>query len=254
MKIYPYNSGSESAKNLSEATGFKRLKRQGSTWVPKDGDRVINWGSSSAPDHLVPIMLNPPFAVAYAGCKLQYLGLMTTMGLKEFLPDWTDEIEDAQKWLSDGHTVVCRTKTTGHSGDGIVIAEEASEVVSAPLYTKYFKKDSEFRVHIVQDEVIDVQQKKRKMSVPDDEVDWRVRNLNGGFIYARENLTVPDKVLESALMVHRYDPLDFGAYDICYNKQKDKAIVLEVNTAPGISGTTVEKYANRFKQLLETQN
>ena len=38
--------------------------------------------------------------------------------------------------------------------------------------------------------------------------------------------------------------LDFGAVDIIYNKQEDKWYVLEVNTAPGIYGTTLDKYVN----------
>jgi len=36
--------------------------------------------------------------------------------------------------------------------------------------------------------------------------------------------------------------LDFGAVDIIYNEHEDKYYVLEVNSAPGLEGTTLEKY------------
>jgi len=40
--------------------------------------------------------------------------------------------------------------------------------------------------------------------------------------------------------------LDFGAVDIIYNEHENQYYVLEVNTAPGLEGTTVEKYAEAF--------
>jgi len=40
--------------------------------------------------------------------------------------------------------------------------------------------------------------------------------------------------------------LDFGAVDIVYNENDNKAYVLEINTAPGLSGTTLEKYVEVF--------
>ena len=36
--------------------------------------------------------------------------------------------------------------------------------------------------------------------------------------------------------------LDFGAVDIIWNESEDQYYVLEVNTAPGVEGTTLQKY------------
>ena len=43
--------------------------------------------------------------------------------------------------------------------------------------------------------------------------------------------------------------LTFGAIDVIWNEHQQKAFVLEINTAPGIEGTTVEKYAAKFRNL-----
>jgi D-alanine-D-alanine ligase-like ATP-grasp enzyme len=40
--------------------------------------------------------------------------------------------------------------------------------------------------------------------------------------------------------------LYFGAADVIWNDKEQRAYVLEVNTAPGLEGTTLENYANAF--------
>jgi D-alanine-D-alanine ligase-like ATP-grasp enzyme len=44
--------------------------------------------------------------------------------------------------------------------------------------------------------------------------------------------------------------LDFGAIDIIYNESRDQAYVLEVNTAPGLTGQTIQSYADAFRHLV----
>ena len=44
--------------------------------------------------------------------------------------------------------------------------------------------------------------------------------------------------------------LDFGAVDVVWNATKNKAFVLEVNTAPGVEGTTLEEYKEYFENVL----
>jgi D-alanine-D-alanine ligase-like ATP-grasp enzyme len=43
--------------------------------------------------------------------------------------------------------------------------------------------------------------------------------------------------------------LNFGAVDVIYNEKENKYYVLEVNTAPGLSGTTLEKYVDAIIEL-----
>ena len=45
--------------------------------------------------------------------------------------------------------------------------------------------------------------------------------------------------------------LDFGAVDVVVSGYSDNSFVLEVNTAPGIEGTTVKKYVEAIEGWYE---
>lgn len=244
--LYQYKAGSASAKVLAQALGIKRIKVKGSKFKPNPRKRIINWGSSSTPnDYLRCHVLNPPEAVGLAANKLYSIRAFDERNVSTVA--WCKTKADAAKLIEDGETIVCRTKLTGNSGEGIVIAETVDQLVDAPLYTVYKKKQQEYRVHVFNGEVIDTQRKARKRDVPDDQVNWKVRNLDGGFIFARnEDHEVPAMVLEEGVKAVGALGLDFGAVDVIWNDKDTKAYVLEVNTAPGLMGTTLEKYVEAF--------
>lgn len=123
--------------------------------------------------------------------------------------------------------------------------EEEDDLVQAPLYTKYVKKTSEYRVHVFGEDVVQVDRKARSRSVPDEQVNWRVRNHSNGFIYER-NVDCPDDVKTQAILAVQMCGLDFGAVDVIYNNHHGLAYVLEVNTAPGLEGVTLENYYNEI--------
>lgn len=261
VRIYPYKSGSASAKALAEALGIKRIKHKNSKYRPKQDDVIVNWGSSNLPDNLVNVsLLNDPDYVACATNKLSFFRQVDGAGCGELVVPWTTSDNQVQEWLSNGKTVVARTKLTGHSGEGVVLLEGAgAEIVEAPLYTLYVPKKDEYRVHCclraggivgTHPAVFDVQRKARKTGVPDGDVNWKVRNLGGGFIYAREGFTLPDAVRDVALRIFESTGLDFGAVDIIYNEKDNRAYALEINTAPGLSGTTLNNYVTMLKELI----
>jgi len=197
-------------------------------------------------------IVNDPMYVSAATNKLMFFSSMEAEGLLNEIVPYTTNLNDVKAWLADGKRVVARHILSGHSGQGIEILEGSMpEGYSAPLYTLYVPKKHEYRVHCWSGGVFDVQQKKRKADVAYDDVDWKVRNLAGGFIYAREELSIPSCVTDVALKVFEATNLDFGAVDIIYQEGKDRAYALEINTAPGLSGTTLDKYVEMFKRILE---
>lgn len=245
--IYSYNQGSASAKALAEALGIKRLKHEGSKFKDTPTNIVVNWGSSVIPFSSTRI-INPPDAIAGVTNKLKFFQLMRD---SEWVVPHTTDTAQVRAWLTEGKTVVARTKLSGHSGEGIVLIEWAdAEIVEAPLYTLYVPKKHEYRVHVAAGNIFDVQQKKRKTDVADADVNWKIRNLDGGFIYAREDIILPECVRQCAKEVFVRSGLDFGAIDIIYNAQSDRAYALEINTAPGLTGTTLEKYAEAIGGLI----
>jgi glutathione synthase/RimK-type ligase-like ATP-grasp enzyme len=218
----------------------------------------LNWGNSKFPtwwDYSIPhTTINSFKYIQSASNKLAFFNQITDRSDEgSHLPPYTVSLDEAAGWIVEGHTVVARTILTGHSGNGIVLASTVSELPAAPLYVKYIKKQSEWRVHVFNDEVIDVQKKMVRAGSTDN--NFQVRNVEGGWIYGRQfTYGVGDfeerlkaVVLETASKL----PLDFGAYDVIYNARQDKFYVLEVNTAPGLTGTTVSKYSEAICQHLE---
>jgi glutathione synthase/RimK-type ligase-like ATP-grasp enzyme len=62
-------------------------------------------------------------------------------------------------------------------------------------------------------------------------------------VYARAEILPPEELLSSACKAVNLLGLDFGAVDIGHRLIDNKFFVFEVNTAPGLEGTTLDKYA-----------
>lgn len=244
IRIYPYKPGSTSARALAQAVGGLRLTHNNSRFRPRATDLIINWGSTNP---YAPTNLNSPVFVALATEKTQCLRILSEAGIP--VPPFTVDREEAREMAREGRKVVCRTLTRANSGRGIVMADTPDQVVAAPLYTQYIKKQDEYRVHVFNGRVIDVQRKMRRRDVPDDQVNWQVRNHSNGFVFGREGVELPEHVHARAIQAIARLSLDFGAVDIIYNARQNEYYVLEINTAPGLSGTTLERYAEAVNEL-----
>lgn len=262
LRVLPYKAASLSARTIARALSVRRINVN-NTAVRGIQGRILNWGNSdtgegfSAAIHLPNVpeenYINPPALVRAATCKLRCFETLALAGVR--VPYFTTSIETAREWLNEqAHPVVCRTLLRANSGRGIVLAESEDELVRSPLYTMYVPKQTEYRVHVCRGRVFDIQRKARKHDVPDDQVNWRIRNTANGFIFARGSVspeTVPDDVLHQARRAVLALDLDFGAVDIIWNNHRNHAYVLEVNTAPGLEGTTLENYVRMIRGLLD---
>lgn len=248
-RILPYRQGSVSARALSRLLGGLVLKLEDSKYVPKAEDLIINWGNTTTTFD-VPY-LNPSEKIKTATNKLNFFNTMKEQGHHELIPKyWTNrnEIPD------DAYPVVCRTVLAGHSGAGIVLAESASDLVDAPLYVQYVKKKDEYRIHVgcyvengePKPVIISQQRKARRLAVPDDQVNWRIRNHANGFNFVRNGIDTPMSVVTAAIDAFMVTGLDFGAVDVIWNEQQERAYILEINTAPGLEGQTITDYAAFF--------
>lgn len=254
--VLPYRSYSKGAKALADALGGKRLKPEGSLYKPFGNHVVINWGNTSNLGHpaltkqvlnqYVANVFNLPEDILRASNKKTFFRLMQE-SCSELIPRFWTDMDDIP---DDAFPVVCRTVLSGHSGEGIVIANNEDELVTAPLYVQYVKKKEEYRVHVGSKPdgslvTIAVQQKRRRTDVSNP--NWQVRNHQNGFVYARSNVNPPACVVDAALATFKDTCLDFGAVDVIWNQQSNKAYVLEVNTAPGLEGQTILDYKEFFK-------
>lgn len=162
--------------------------------------------------------------------------------------EFTTAHATAKQWAQTG-SVVCRKLTHASEGKGIVVAETPEQVCLAPVYTKYKKKKKEFRVHIFQDQVVHVLEKRRKANY-DGEADTKIRNTANGYVFCSENVIIPEGLPALALAASKVTKSDFKGVDVGYNESKKELFVIEVNSAPGIEGTNITRYVQKILQTI----
>lgn len=246
--IYPYKMSSQSAKKLAQSLECKRV-HPNNNYRPRHNHLVINWGNTTPPNwYHTPgywYIINKPDCVALAANKRNTFDKFILHGVLH--PEWSDCKEWAESTIETGSKIFCRTSLTSHSGNGIVIAETVDQLVDAPLYVKAVKKDKEYRVHVFQGIIIDFQLKKKKHDFEGGISG--IRNHTNGWVYARSDVELPEAVANESIKAVQALGLDFGAVDICTDRE-EKVFVFEVNTAPGLYGTTLQKYTDVFRTLL----
>jgi hypothetical protein len=136
----------------------------------------------------------------------------------------------------------------GQDGEGIVIAENANQLVTASLYTQYIDKTSEYRIHVGrlpngQITVIGRQKKRKTASFTGDARIWTGNETKLDYIEL-----APEEVISAARKAFTYFKVSFAAFDIVYNNSMEEAYVLEANSAPMLNADTVKAYAEFFRE------
>ena len=256
VKLIYYDRTSLSGKAVARFTrGKNRLNPNSTTFRHKDSFTYINWGFRGNVTTVNPEevnWLNLPKNVALASSKIRCLTLLDNEEIPTL--EFTTDRSEAEEYVEAREKVYCRTLINSHSGKGIIIAEELEDIVDAPLYTVEFDNDIEFRVHVFNGVIIDIQQKRkmsseRRASLKIDKVIKGIRNLKNGYSFVREDLTlrnVNEEYIEDLynipLRAVEVLGLDFAAVDLLYNSENDSAVICEVNTAPGMKVGTTTHY------------
>lgn len=257
IAIYPYKKGSRSATALAKAVDATVIKREGSAFKPK-GKVIVNWGSSELPVFIVEgncYIYNHHHHVVLMGNKLQAFQRWSGQRNPPRIPWYEQEFLTAREhMIKTNHSMMARTVLTGHSGRGIIYVDDPANLPVAPLYVEYIKKAAEYRLHYFFHNKARpfIQRKMKRREVAKEEINWKVRNREGGFIYANDPVNigeVPVDVKKQARRAFEYSGLEFGAVDVIYNKKQGKAYVLEINTAPGLEGATLDYYATNLISL-----
>jgi hypothetical protein len=246
FRLLPYKIGSQSGRELIQELDGLRVNPTAHTYRRKDAHRIINWGNSDCRwgDLFRSGDFNAPAAVSSACNKLHSFKLFGVQGVRH--PEWTDSYEASREWLSNGWIVYGRDTQTGTGGIGITTYQDVQGELGRHLfYTKGVRVKYEYRVHVGRGPslhyfgMIDLVQKRQKNGHQSHPL---IRSHNHGWVFCRNGIvTPPDCVIEEAYRAVAALNLDFGAVDVCLTKQGEP-VVFEVNTAPGLEGTTLTKY------------
>lgn len=230
------------------------LRSTGSTFRGTAGRILINYGNRRYPQTFFgqATVLNNLDSLNRAANKLQALNTLSQAGIPTV--EYTTLLTQAQTWVNEGSTVYARGTLTGHSGEGITVVEGNNTLPPAPLYTKGITTQRrEWRIHVFKGVITYVQLKKRRDGWREDSnYSETVRNHHTGWIYstAPNNVAPSDAVLRAAYDSVQALGLDFGAVDVI--SRQDQAWVLEVNTAPGLTGTTLDTYKHNFIEFVKS--
>ena len=254
VRIVPYKIGSQSAKLLAQELGYLRCNPLATRFKPRFDDLIINWGYSGWPFNTRGIVrgkiLNHPEDVRVASNKVSSLRAMDTEGVS--VVPFTTDYTQAKRWFEEDENVYVyeRHTTNGHGGAGITICHSPDLLTrDCKLYTKGIPIRREYRVHVFNRKVIDHIQKRKRLDAPD--TNAFIRNHTNGWVFVREGFDRLEEVERQAIAAVKALGLDFGAVDIIVEKYTGNTFVLEVNTAPGIMGTTLQAYVDAIKEYID---
>lgn len=237
-----------------------------------DGAVVVNYGRSVVPDWFDDAVargvrvLNHPDSVALAVDKRKTLARLKEAGVACL--DATESQAVAKQWAAE-NPVIIRATAKGKKGNGVSIAHSPAEVKKAPLYTAFYDKTHEFRVHVFNGEVIDYVQKKKmgeekQAAFGLNGVNDLVRNHKRGWVFAHNKIIIRDQIKQLALDAANALGLDFCGVDILAKFKKPAngnkmifvdAVVCEVNSAPGMSATaTLQAYTGAIAAYASEPN
>ena len=257
--FFPWHQKSRAVKALRTALGGKVIAVNGrSQYVSAEDHVIINYGSSGFFFTPLGRVINTPFAIARAVNKRRFFEYVMGAEKPCRIPEFTTDAKMAMRWATKGE-VIGRELLEGHSGAGILFSSDGinPKFLNCKLWVKYIKKQEEYRVHIAFGQVIDVQRKVLRKTddlgekIDPKTIDFRIRSFRNGFIFQREGINPDKDVIHQATLAMALSGLDFGAVDVIWNSHDQQAYVLEINTAPGLEGQTVDNYVNAFRKELD---
>lgn len=231
--------------------------------TPEEG-LLLNWGCGTVPKWWVPTanfegFLNYPGQVNLAQDKRGTLEALKSNGVRCL--QFTTNTDVARNWINRGHKVFARRLLRASGGRGITVYDNVNGVplgADFRLYTRRFPKTHEFRVHIFKGACIIYSEKRHTKGVVPTNRD--VRNLGSGWIYCNDDVRLSGHIIKLAQQAVTALKLDFGAVDILAtlapadetgNRRIKRAVVCEVNTAPGLINTmSTRAYVTAIREML----
>lgn len=251
--IYTYDFNSEGGLELKKAIETQTDKAV--SWV-HDGDlftikpqgTLICWGRVHKP--LVTVPFSTRILNGWHGNHIKVNKLKAFLAMRDAeVPTvpYTPHQQQAQQWLNEGFTVICRLKVGSQDSQGIQVVTPKKTFFGCTitdalpickLYTLYVPQAREFRVHCTPKYFIDGLEKK-KLSTGDPHIFHQDHGL-----FCRDGVVIPQMAINAAKSAVKACGLNFGAVDLLWSN--NAPYVLEVNTAPGLLPSEARNYAKAF--------
>lgn len=258
--IYIWYSSSSftTAKALAGILGV----RYGKHIPPRNARAVICWGAKLLEEDRMKdlnylnnmVILNPFSNLQINRDKAKALKTMKEKGVSVPFVCLDNEVDSK---INDGSMcfpLIARTKYH-QGGEGFELCLCKRDIRRARNkgichhYVQYIPNDKEYRIHVFNGDIIRMAKKLGR----EDCNNWR-RNHEDGWVFHNMELTetLPNGVKSEAKKAIAAMGLTFGAVDILWS-DFDEAVVLEINSAPGLIDNGLEVYSNKIKDYLRTK-
>lgn len=232
----------------------------------KDLTYILNWGHSVQPLWEVfdyKSWINPPFAIKNSANKNYMYKNFKKYNIPtyEFWSRLDLVVNSSLLETVNSFDLVGRELINSSSGKGIVqieagkLMENLETNPKIQLYTKYEEKKYEQRLFIVNNEIIEIAEKrkmgeKKRKENNIDKVNKKVKTNSNGWIFAKNDIQpITAEVEQIAKEAMWANGLLSGVVDIAFNNPSD-VLVVETNSAPGITSTTTfDKFISAIKEL-----
>jgi RimK-like ATP-grasp domain len=254
IMVSPWKGGTP--RRLCKALDLTLMSIQEMQERHRDSDKhrtLVNWGVS-APFPGFGNTLNRAPAVATAANKLATFRILKSAKIPTL--EFTKDKNEALKWLEYA-SVICHTNLHGHGGSGLELVHKGgAELPPAKVYTKYFAKKTEARVHVIKglSWVEHLYLEKRRIGRErwaefdiEESPTTYIRTYENGWIFAR-NVVEDSHAVKLAMLTMECLHLDYAAVDIM--RRGGTYVVGEVNTAPGLEGQSLEFYVNNLRKII----
>lgn len=210
---------SDGARALAKLLGGKKVKQ-----IDNTASLVVNWGSLY-PAHAFAKALNG----AVFHNKFKELQQLSSAGIP--VPKHSKGLPGQAGWMA---------RKNKH--------QEANDLLAALPFGDYYVKlepiEEEYRVHSFRNKTLRLGKKVPRVVSPHPVF----RSWKAGWKLSYAQWNPPDGLRSLAHKAVKALGLDFGAVDIGVKPNGD-LVVFEVNTAPGLEGNTINKYADAIKAL-----
>ncbi len=264
MMVFGYKRVTESGKLLARTMGAEYSYPDAGV-ACREGDVVINWGAGYGYPHWAERAgrwVNRVNAVARSVNKLDTFNRLEKAGLGKWLPDYTEDAQEAADWINKGKVVYARQTAEGKAGKGIVIYDTkhgvphknkvtAQELINGGFvfYTVQFKKKWELKVHVAFGKAWLVWRVEKDRDYYDH--GRYVFNYDQGFQFRRCRTDIHPAIKRACEAVQKAQGLDFCVVDIGLGEKPGSMVVFETNTAPAIDERDAQQYSDMFRKELK---
>lgn len=217
-----------------------------------DYDTIIRWGSreSIVDQWMIDDVIQSRSAIANASEKYEALRTFQEHNVPapRVVRDRSDvgRVDDDSTELS--YPVLGRDDSHSQGTDIELILQgrDAYLISGADHYVDYIPVDLEYRMHVLNGEVIKVHEKRLRH---DEEMSpSHIRNSENGWVFL--NPRDPEPSHDIAIDAVGSLGLDYGAVDVIREEETGNEYVLEVNSAPTLDEANLERYGDAFANMI----